>query len=150
MRDRLLFFLFFVVGLQLSVSAQQKAMEDSDWQIFLDDSIILSGNLNTRYKSRPVAYIDIDDGKVVKDLTIIFKNYSAKVPLIEFKEGDSTIYRVYGYYSEQTIGDTIVIRAKYHSEGIEKLKGKRIGVYYSNDQLQTTPTLLGTLIVKKD
>ncbi len=150
MRKQCLFFLFFVVCLQISVSAQQKTMEGLNWQIFLDDSLIISGNSNTNNVSRPVAVIDIDNGSLLKNITIINKSNGAYRAWVEFREQDFILFQVNRYFAERPLNDTLIIKKEYYSDEFKSIKGKTIRIYYSDDRLQQTPTLLGTLIVKKD
>lgn len=148
--DYLIPYLLFLTAFNLNLSAQTTTKPDSGWQIFLDDSLIISSNLNVNYHYRPIAVIDIEKGGEVSNLTIIYKTLGAFRSLIEFKEKDSTLFQINGYYAERPVGDTLIIKSEYHYSELKSLKGKNVRILYSDDKFQTTPTLLGTLIVKND
>lgn len=147
MLQQLTFFLLFLAYFHFNGNAQEK--KDPAWEIFLDDSLIISGSFDTNNASRPIALIDIDKGNELKQFTFIYKTPKAYNKQLEFKENDSTIYSMDFFADYSRILDTLVIVPDFH-RSLPILKGKIVKVYYSDDMLQKTPILLGTLIIKKD
>ncbi len=141
-------FLFFVVGYS-GLNAQVLYDKNLDWQIFLDDSLILTGSHDVNYHSRQIATIDIDNGDIFKQFKIVFRSPAVTEKIVDFMEKDSIVFGV-SYHSDHGLKDTIIINPKHYYLGLRKLKGKTVGVDHSDNKFQTTPTLLGTLIVKKD
>ena len=146
---QLTYLLLFLAYFNINGSAQE--LNTPDYQLFIDDSLVIYGDLSTRYQFRPHATIDIDDGDMVKKFTFIFNSNSAFEPRIDIKEKDSTLFMIIGY---NQIGDTLIIerdnRPGYYVTNFRRIKGKTVQLYYRNEGFQQTPTLLGTLIVKND
>lgn len=142
-----------LVGHPLNSNAQRTSVTIpvADWEVYLEDSLILTGNLESKYTSRPLATIDIDNKNHLKKMTFIFNICKAFEPRIDIKEKDSTLFVIIGY---NHIGDTLIIerdnRPGYYVTNFRRIKGKTVQLYYRNEGFQKTPTLLGTLIIKKD
>ncbi len=136
-----------LIGLAIfgfDLNAQNAKSGNADWQIFLGDSLIISGNMDSNYESRPAALIDIDKDNHLESLTIIFNGNNPNTTRIEFKEQDSLLYSI-NWFSNKLILESESFFRKFLD-----FKGKSVKIFYSDDKLQQTPTLLGTLIVKKD
>ena len=147
----IIIFLFALFFLNSSLSSQIMRQNEADWQIFLGDSLIISCNLGVKYSSAQSAIIDIEKCHIVKDLTIVHKTFGAYEAIIDFKENSTSIFTFNKrFYRSQRQLDTLIIKSEYFVNELRSLKGKTVRVFYSDDKFQTTPTLLGTLIVKND
>jgi len=141
--------LFILIFTNMNLNAQPKAKSESDWQIYLEDSLIISGSHGS-YNLLQTSFIKIDESNKVKKLKIIYKNSGAFRSLVEFKEKDTCLFTINGYYAEKPVGDTIVIDSKYHNSELLGLKGRTVKIFYSDDKFQKTPVLLGIINVKSD
>ncbi len=124
--------------------------DSSDWKVFMDDSLILVGNAHLRYSERPRVIIDIAQWQKMKNLKFTFRNREEYEARIVFKENGKLLFRIGGYYADKTVEDTISYPAKYFANEFKSIIGKEVELYYNDDKFQTTPTLLGTIYIKKE
>lgn len=124
--------------------------DSSEWKVLMDDTLILTGNSHLRYSERPRVTIDIAQWEKMKNLKFTFRNRGEYEARIVFRENGKLLFRIGGYYADMPVGDTIAYPAKFFAKEFKSIIGKEVELYYNDDKFQLTPTLLGTIYIKKE
>ena len=144
----MLFTLLFFISLTSKLLSQES--DQNGWKVFMDDSLILAGNIHLRNYERPKAAIGLSEWRNMKFLKFIYFNHGANEVRIEFKEKGKLLFDILKCNSERiAIGDTITVYSEIFSKQC-KIVGKEVEIYYYDDKFQPTPTLLGTINIKKE
>ena len=133
--------IFLTIPNSLNAQRNSVTIPGADWEVYLSDSLLFTGNLNSKYSLRPKATINTLRGKNVK---ILFKGHRPDLSFTEFRVNDSILFRAIGY------GDVIYIENGYYSNEFKILEGKTIDIFYRDDKFQKILTLLGTITFKKE
>ena len=146
---KMLFTLLFFISLTSKLLSQES--DQNGWKVFMDDNLILAGNIHLRNYERSKAAIGLSEWRNMKILKFIYFNHGAYEVRIEFKEKGKLVFDILKCNSERiAIGDTITVYSEIFSKQCCKIDGKEVEIYYNDDKFQMTPTLLGTIHIKKE